>query len=128
MKEKILQLQKEINSLLKEMESKFRETLKEYLKSNSIINSVRININNHEFNDGDATYFGLYYDDLVVEYGDEGEFSGYEKNVSKEIKEAREGLVKLFEDFDVLDFYENIFGGYSESIRIKIENGKLEIE
>lgn len=60
------------------------ECLEDFFTKNSNILYVPIRVNNHEFNDGDATYFGLYCYDLEIEYKDDSEPN--KKQIAKDLE------------------------------------------
>jgi hypothetical protein len=109
--QKIKELNKQIDDAFKALETEFKDGLLQLMRENNI-KSFDVGVNNHEFNDGDATYFSLYYEDLEIE--------GIPKEVCEKIS-------KFFGNFDVRDFHERMFGGKYENIEFCVENNKLVI-
>lgn len=114
----------------------FIEKLTELLKKCSIqfpeFKNIKIHINNHEFNDGDPTYFSLYYTDLIIimedTLGNETEFEKYNIEDKKELQILRKEFVDFFQQFDFDNFYEILFEKFDENIYFSLENGKLKYE
>jgi hypothetical protein len=132
--DKIKEAQKIIKDSKKNLEVLFNEQLTELLKRYAVgqdtLKSIDIYLNNHEFNDGEATYFGFNHEDLTAvfedELGNETEIDGY-GNEKPELVRIREQFKALFSNFDVDGFYEDIFGQEFGTIRFRIDkNGKLQ--
>lgn len=126
-------LQEEIDSLHQRINESFNEGLKTLLinvKKNLNLGSLKliIPINNHGFNDGDQTYFSLYYEasDISLIYKDDlGE-----NNEIKDKKVLSE-IASFFSSFDFKNysFFEDIFSGAYESVEIEIDvNNKVNID
>jgi chromosomal replication initiation ATPase DnaA len=123
-KTEIIELNKQISALKSSLKDLFTKSLNDLLTENKgKVDKIKIGVNNHEFNDGDDTYFSIYYDDLTLYYsdelGNEYEVDGYEKSKNVEASKLREAFVELFESFDVEDFYETVYGNEYEEIVIK---------
>ncbi len=118
-----------IASKIKEAEALFKSELPPLLDG---LKRVEIYVNNHEFNDGDATYFGFNYEELTVvtedELGNEYEYNGYPKKENTEIDKKRKVLMEFFDGFNFEGFYEKIFGDQYETVRFSVSDGKLIIE
>jgi hypothetical protein len=111
-KETATKLRTELKELKVKLKQKYEAGLKELFRLHPDVVSIRISINNHEFNDGDATYFSLHYDDLtlVLKNGEEVESYPKTKQVEK--------FIDLFKSFDIENFYEDIYGEEYESVII----------
>lgn len=109
---KIKELQQSIKDTMKSLEASFKEGLLKFMIENDI-ESFDIRVNNHEFNDGDLTYFSLYYEYLEIE------------DLSEEVCSK---ITNFFSLFDVDGFYESIFGDIHEYINFSVKNGKLIIK
>lgn len=110
------------------MESYFNEQIKKLFSENPKLNEFSVDVSNHEFNDGDATYFsvdaecpsinGIYSYDL----GDEEELK--EANLTPtEVDELSTKINDLFEAFDGEDL-EVMFSEEYESITFKRESSE----
>lgn len=130
-KEKIKELQNQMNDIKKELKRAFYDGLKEIFEKNPAVVSVRANVNNHEFNDGDQTYFSLCCDDLTATLKDGTEVDRFYEADSKEYKEISiiiKNFVNFFEEFDVDDFYEKLFSDAYESILFSFDGKKVSVE
>jgi hypothetical protein len=117
---KINELLTQIEELRPKVIEEFNENLKDIFIRNSNLESIRVSINNHEFNDGDPTEFSLIYDEFEVTYTDGVEetrnYSG--KNNSLLIEE----IYTLFNSYDVDEVYESLYGDEFESLSITRES------
>lgn len=126
-KSEITVLQNQIEELKKRLKGDFNKDLQDLLdKHKESIDSIRIGINNHEFNDGEPTYFSLYYDDLTVvysdEFGDECEQTSYDEGGGNpKIELIRQEFVKLFSEYDVEGFYDSMFGDEYEELTFNVK-------
>ena len=108
--------QKTIKDNKKNLEEIYKIQIQNILKPYENICAIRIRLNNHEFNDGEATYFSLYYDDVILEFNDGSEYKGYPK--VEENEKIRQEIRKFFAQFDIEHFYEDMYGDDYESVRI----------
>lgn len=99
----------QIQKLKEELVALFAQTLRQYILDNDI-KEIVISVNNHDFNDGDTTYFRFYHNDLEVEFKEEKnkDWSGA---ITAELK-------SFFKVFDYGDFYESLFSDAYESVTI----------
>lgn len=122
-KSEINQLRLQIQNLRKKAEVDFKLDLNDLLdKHAGKFDRLDIGINNHEFNDGDATYFSVHYEDMSLVYsdelGNESEQSSYGDTDNAEMEAIREEFVELFKVYDIDDLYENLYGGEYGSLSI----------
>jgi hypothetical protein len=103
-----------VSKLKDEAEEEFLANLKQLFADNPNLVQIRIHINNHEFADGDATSFSLYYEDVEVADTDANIFERNDYKSSDPDRNRSHPLVKavfdLFDKYDVSDLYERIFG------------------
>lgn len=133
-KENIKQLNNEIQKKKEGLKDVFKDGLAVLLKKHSAANKefkeIRVGINNHEFNDGDPTYFGFNYEYLTLIFedalGNETEIDEYSS--TKKHEEIIKEFVDFFASFDIDNFYEGIFGDKYESITFTLKNDKLQYE
>lgn len=109
--QKIKELNKQIDDAFKALETEFKNGLLQLMKENNI-KRFDVGINNHEFNDGDATYFGLDYEYLEIE------------DVPEEVCEK---ISEFFDNFAIRNFYEEMFRDKYENIEFRVKNNKLVI-
>jgi hypothetical protein len=114
-------LQNKIEDLKNGMKVAFKLDLQDLIeKHKDKIDAIRVGVNNHEFNDGDQTYFGLHYEDMTLVYSDsEGAATyTYGDSDNEEMESIREEFVKLFAAYDVDGFYESLYGDAYEEVSI----------
>jgi hypothetical protein len=138
LKTKINTAKKQIEQLRAELGTLFDETLAEMLKENEsitpgrVLKSIRLSVNNHEFNDGDATEFYLHYRDGVgisLIFDDDAEVAECGEPKATEAESAFiYKLSNLFGSFDIDDFFEFKFSNSYERLIFGLDNtGKLKI-
>ena len=118
---KIAKLNDQLNEVKSELQKEFKVELKKIFVANPKLDSVEMYLNNHEFNDGDATSFYIGYEDmrLVIEGEDvEREWD----NATKEYKPnpLLESLIELFGDTQCI--HEDLYGDEWEHLSITRED------
>lgn len=102
-----------VSKLKDEAEEEFLANLKQLFADNPNLAQIKIRINNHEFADGDATSFSLYYEDVEVTDTESNTFERNDYKSSDPDRNRSHPLVKvvydLFEKYDVSDLHERIF-------------------
>lgn len=110
---KIKDLNEQLIDVKKQLVAEFKAELKKIFVDNPTLDSIEMYVNNHEFNDGDTTYFEIGYEDLkIVIDGDEVE-RDYDDNNSNPIIES---LVHLFGEVQCI--HEDLYGDEYEHIVI----------
>lgn len=136
--DKIDKLVNEIEKAKKSLFIQFEVELKDTMKKHNI-NSVNVRVNNHEFADGEATSFSLYYDDCInftytdesgkkheyEEDNDKYDDNGNESEKYKKLETIIKELKELFSAFDRDSLYEDNFSDEYGTIKFSIEDGKL---
>ena len=61
---KIEELKNQLNAVKSELQKEFKDELKKIFVDNPTLDSIEMSLNNHEFNDGDATSFYIGYEDM----------------------------------------------------------------
>jgi len=117
---KIAKLNDQLNEVKSELQKEFKADLKKIFVANPKLDSVEMYLNNHEFNDGDATSFYIGYEDmrLVIEGEDvEREWD----NATKDYKAnpLLKSLVQLFGDTQCI--HEDLYGDEWEHLSITRE-------
>lgn len=99
--------------LTKQLKTEFNKTLKQIFIDNPDLEMIRMYLNNHEFNDGNATSFYLGYDDLTLTIKGEEIERDYEKDHNSPVMNI------IHELFDCTqDIHEEMFGEECESLEI----------
>lgn len=120
-KNKIKELELQINSLKEDLSSLFKSELVSLMNGNGVVR-IEMRVNNHEFNDGDATSFSLYYEDLSIILSDGREIEPYSES-NKDLKNLRQEFVDFFGEFQSI--FESEFGDVYESVAFTIKKDKL---
>ena len=103
--------------LTKQLKTEFNKTLKQIFIDNPDLEKIYMYLNNHEFNDGDATRFYLGYDDLTLTIKGEEIGHNYEKDDNSPV------MNDIYELFDCTqDIHEDMFGEEYESLEITRES------
>lgn len=115
--------QAQIEALKNGMKTTFKLDLQDLLeKHRGKFDSIQLSVNNHEFNDGDQTYFSVHYEDMTLVYsdelGNEYEQTSYGDVDKPEMETIREEFISLFKTYDVDGFYESLYGDTYESFEI----------
>ena len=123
MKETLNQIQvlnEQLISLKEELEKKFKVELKKIFVDNPTLDQIQMYVNNHEFNDGDTTYFEIGYEDLkIVVNGEEIEREWDRETGDYKSNPLIESLINLFGSVHCI--HENLYGGYFEHLTIDRE-------
>ena len=117
---KIEELKNQLNVVKSELQNEFKAELKKIFVANPTLDSIEMCLNNHEFNDGDATSFYIGYEDLkIVVEGEEVEREW--DNSTKEYKTnpVIESLINLFGDTQCI--HEDLYGDEWEHLSITRE-------
>ena len=105
-----------IDQLIKE----FNATLKQVFVDNPKLERISMYVNNHEFNDGDATSFYLGWEDMTITVdGQEIEREWNSKTKEYIENPLLNNLIELFGQ--VQDIHEDIYGDVYESLNIERE-------
>jgi len=118
---KIEKLNEQLRAVKTELTNEFKAELKKIFVDNPTLDSVEMYLNNHEFNDGDATSFYIGYEDLkIVVEGEE-----VERDWDSETKEYKsnpviESLIQLFGDVQCI--HEDLYGDEWEHLSITRED------
>jgi hypothetical protein len=105
-----------INQIVKE----FNSTLKQVFVDNPTLEKIDMCINNHEFNDGNATSFYIGWEDMTITVdGDEMQREWDSKTKKYVSNPILENLIDLFGQ--VQDIHEDIYGDEYENLTIERE-------
>jgi len=118
---KIEELKNQLNAVKSELQNEFKAELKKIFVDNPTLDSIEMYLNNHEFNDGDATSFYIGYEDLkIVVEGEEVEREW--DNATKEYNPnpVLESLIELFGDVHCI--HEDLYGDEYEHLSITRED------
>lgn len=101
-----------------QLTKEFNEALKQVFVDNPTLEKIDMSVNNHEFNDGDATSFYIGWEDMTITV-DGVEVQREWKTTSKKYvsNPILENLTELFGQ--VQDIHENIYGDAYGEITIE---------
>jgi len=118
---KIEELKNQLNTVKSELQKEFKAELKKIFVSNPTLDSIEMYLNNHEFNDGDATSFYIGYEDMNLMIDGE-EVEREWDNATKEYKPnpLLESLIELFGDTQCI--HEDLYGDEWEHLSITRED------
>lgn len=118
---KIEELKNQLNAVKSELQNEFKAELKKIFVDNPTLDSIEMSLNNHEFNDGDATSFYIGYEDMNLMIDGE-EVEREWDNATKEYKPnpLLESLIELFGDTQCI--HEDLYGDEWEHLSITRED------
>jgi len=118
---KIEELKNQLNTVKSELQKEFKAELKKIFVANPTLDSIEMSLNNHEFNDGDATSFYIGYEDMNLMIDGE-EVEREWDNATKEYKPnpLLESLIELFGDTQCI--HEDLYGDEWEHLSITRED------
>ena len=108
---KINELDSKKRGLFNQLFKIFKDEMKDFIVQNNY-KSIKCRINNHEWNDGDNTYFSFCWDYVDIKKNDRSEEEGISLDFCREYPD---------------DFWEAHFSEWSERIYFSVKNGELEI-
>lgn len=117
---KLTDLENQRREVIHQITKEFNEALKQVFVDNPKLESINMSVNNHEFNDGDATSFYIGWEDMTITV-DGVEVQREWKTTSKKYvsNPILENLTELFGQ--VQDIHENIYGDAYENLTIERE-------
>ena len=117
---KLADLNRQRKEIIDRLQDEFNDALKQVFVDNPTLEKINMYVNNHEFNDGDATSFYIGWEDMTITVDGvemQREWDRTTKNyVSNPILE---NLIELFGQ--VQDIHENIYGDAYEDLTIDRE-------
>ena len=117
---KIEELKNQLSAVKSELQNEFKTGLKKIFVDNPTLDSVEMYVNNHEFNDGDATSFYIGYEDLkIVVEGEEVERE-WDRTTKTYTNPLIESLIELFGDTQCI--HEDLYGDGYEHLSITRED------
>jgi hypothetical protein len=117
---KLTDLENQRREVIDQITKEFNDALKQVFVDNPKLESINMSVNNHEFNDGDATSFYIGWEDMTITV-DGVEVQREWKTTSKKYvsNPILENLTELFGQ--VQDIHENIYGDEYENLTIERE-------
>lgn len=111
----------ELNNQLRDaknaLQKEFWIELKNIFDNNPKLESVSMYVNNHEFNDGDATTFYLGYDSMTITVDGEEVSREWDSKTKEYVSNPTlDGLIDLFGNTQ--DIHEDMFSGQYDNMTI----------
>jgi flagellar capping protein FliD len=117
---KLADLENQRREVIDQITKEFNEALKQVFVENPKLESINMSVNNHEFNDGDATSFYIGWEDMTITVdGVEVQREWNRKTNAYVSNPILENLTELFGQ--VRDIHENIYGDAYEDLTIERE-------
>jgi len=113
---KLAELENQRSEVIDQLSKEFHEALKQVFVDNPKLEKINMYVNNHEFNDGDATSFYLGWEDLTVTIDGEEISRDWNKGSNNPVVN---NLAELFEQ--VQGIHENIYGDAYGELTIERE-------
>jgi hypothetical protein len=113
---KLAELENQRSSVIDQLTKEFNEALKQVFVDNPKLEKISMYVNNHEFNDGDATSFHLGWEDLTVTIDGEEISRDWNKGSDNSVVN---NVAELFEQ--VQGIHENIYGDAYGELTIERE-------
>ena len=113
---KLEEINTQYRVVIKQLEQEFNATLKQVFVDNPKLERISMYVNNHEFNDGDATSFYIGWEDMTITV----DGNDIERQCgSKKTDPLLDSIIELFGQ--VQDIHENLYGDEYESLTIERE-------
>jgi restriction endonuclease S subunit len=117
---KLEELNTQRRVLVKQLEQEFNSALKQMFVDNPKLEQISMYVNNHEFNDGDATSFYIGWEDMTISVdGEEIQREWDSKTKAYTENPLLDNLIELFGQ--VQDIHEDIYGDAYENLTIDRE-------
>lgn len=117
---KLEELNTQRRVLVKQLEQEFNSALKQVFIDNPKLEQIRMYVNNHEFNDGNATSFYIGWEDMTISVDGEEIEREWDSNTKAYVEHPLlNNLIELFGQ--VQDVHEDIYGDVYESLTIDRE-------
>ena len=113
---KLAELENQRREVIDQLSKEFNETLKQVFVDNPKLEKINMYVNNHEFNDGDATSFYLGWEDMTVTIDGEEISRDWNKGSNNPVVN---NVAELFEQ--VQGIHENIYGDAYGELTIERE-------
>ena len=117
---KLADLNRQRKEIIDRLQDEFNDALKQVFVDNPKLESIDMYVNNHEFNDGDATSFYIGWEDMTITVDGVEVQREWNRNTKEYVSNPiLENLIELFGQ--VQDIHENIYGDAYENLTIERE-------
>lgn len=117
---KLAELQNQRRDIVNQLKVEFNEALKQVFIDNPKLEQISMYVNNHEFNDGNATSFYIGWEDMTISVDGEEIQREWDRNTNAYIENPLlNNLIELFGQ--VQDIHEDMYGDAFENLTIDRE-------
>ena len=117
---KLAELQNQRRDIINQLKVEFNEALKQVFVDNPKLEQISMYVNNHEFNDGDATSFYIGWEDMTISVDGEEIQREWDRNTKAYVEHPLlNNLIELFGQ--VQDIHEDMYGDVFENLTIDRE-------
>lgn len=117
---KLAELQNQRRDIINQLKVEFNEALKQVFVDNPKLEQISMYVNNHEFNDGDATSFYIGWEDMTISVDGEEIEREWDRNTKAYVEHPLlNNLIELFGQ--VQDIHEDMYGDVFENLTIDRE-------
>ena len=113
---KLADLENQRRAVIDQLSKEFNEALKQVFVDNPKLEKINMYVNNHEFNDGDATSFHLGWEDMTITVDGEEISRDWNRGSDNPLVN---NVAELFEQ--VQGIHENIYGDAYGELTIERE-------
>lgn len=117
---KLADLNRQREEIIDQLQDEFNDALKQVFIDNPKLEQISMYVNNHEFNDGDATSFYIGWEDMTITVDGVEMQREWDRTTKNYVPNPTlENLIELFGQ--VQDIHENIYGDAYEDLTIDRE-------
>jgi hypothetical protein len=117
---KLAEIETQRQTIIEQLLKEFNQALKQVFIDNPKLEKIRMYVDNHEFNDGDATTFYIGWEDMTITVdGEEIQREWDSKTKAYTENALLDNLIELFGQ--VQDIHEDLYGDAYESLTIDRE-------
>lgn len=117
---KLEDLNRQRKEIIDRLQDEFNDALKQVFIDNPTLEKINMYVNNHEFNDGDATSFYIGWEDMTITVDGVEMQREWDRTTKDYVANPiLENLIELFGQ--VQDIHENIYGDAYEDLTIDRE-------
>lgn len=117
---KLADLENQRQEIINQLKNEFNVALKQVFVDNPKLDKIDMYVNNHEFNDGDATSFYLGWEDMNITVDGEEVERKWDSNTKKYIDNPLlDNIIELFGQ--VQEIHEDLYGDAYEHLTIDRE-------
>ena len=117
---KLADLNRQRKEIIDRLQDEFNDALKQVFVDNPTLEKINMSVNNHEFNDGDATSFYIGWEDMTITVDGVEMQREWDRTTKNYVANPTlENVIELFGQ--VQDIHENIYGYAYEDLTIDRE-------